>query len=99
MLIHPKEPYEKAKASLGELCSRVVDQQSIVVIERNNGKNVALISEDELSSMEETIYLLSFTIINIMLNSRRYREKNYLGNSSIIKLANLAAAPDSPLIR
>ena len=31
----------------------------MVILEREDGKNVALIAADELSSMEETIYLLS----------------------------------------
>jgi len=59
MLVHPKESYEKFKASLDELCTKIIDEQGIVIIERDNGKNVALITEDELSSMEETLYLLS----------------------------------------
>jgi antitoxin YefM len=59
MLVHPKESYEKVKASLDEFCTKISDERGIVIVERDNGKNVALITEDELSSMEETLYLLS----------------------------------------
>lgn len=51
-------PYEQAQANLDELCNRVVENRDVLLIERDGGKNVALIAADELSSMEETIYLL-----------------------------------------
>ncbi|MGA9381317.1 MAG: type II toxin-antitoxin system Phd/YefM family antitoxin [Phormidium sp.] len=51
--------YEQTQANLDELCNQVVDSQNVVIIERDDGKKVALIAADELSSMEETIYLLS----------------------------------------
>jgi antitoxin YefM len=51
--------YEQAQANLDELCNQVVEGQNVVILEREDGKNVALIAADELSSMEETIYLLS----------------------------------------
>jgi antitoxin YefM len=58
--------YKQAQSNLDELCNQVVESQNVVILEREDGKNVALISADELSSMadelssmEETIYLLS----------------------------------------
>ncbi len=50
-------PYKQAQANLDELCNQVAENRDSVLIERHGGKNVALIAADELSSMEETIYL------------------------------------------
>ena len=51
--------YKQAQSNLNQLCNQVVESQNVVILEREDGKNVALIAADELSSMEETIYLLS----------------------------------------
>jgi antitoxin YefM len=51
--------YKQAQSNLDELCNQVVESQNVVIIKRDDGKNVALIAADELSGMEETIYLLS----------------------------------------
>ncbi|MBD2124935.1 type II toxin-antitoxin system Phd/YefM family antitoxin [Microcoleus sp. ZQ-A2] len=51
--------YKQAQSNLDELCNQVVENQDVVIIEREGGRNVALIAAEELSSMEETIYLLS----------------------------------------
>lgn len=51
--------YEQAQAKLNELCDRVVKNRDVVIIDMEGGENVALIAADELSSMQETIYLLS----------------------------------------
>lgn len=50
--------YSQAKANLASLLDQVYDERQIMVIKRRNQKNVALIAEDELSSILETIYLL-----------------------------------------
>ena len=51
--------YKQAQSNLDQLCNQVAERQNVVILERDDGKNVALIAADELSSMEETIYLLS----------------------------------------
>ena len=51
-------PYIDAQVNLGELCDRVVETGEAVIITRPDGKNVALVSEVELSSLLETLYLL-----------------------------------------
>ncbi|MBD2310398.1 type II toxin-antitoxin system Phd/YefM family antitoxin [Desertifilum sp. FACHB-1129] len=51
-------PYVKAQANLDELCDRVVETGEALIITRPDGKNVALVSEAELSSLLETLYLL-----------------------------------------
>jgi len=51
--------YEQSQANLDELCNQVVESRNVVILEREDGKNVALIAADELSSIQETIYLLS----------------------------------------
>ncbi len=50
--------YSQAKANLASILDQVYDQRHIIVIKRDNQKNVALIAEDELSGILETIYLL-----------------------------------------
>lgn len=47
-----------AQANLDELCDRVVETGEAVIITRPDGKNVALVSEAELSSLMKTLYLL-----------------------------------------
>ena len=50
--------YTQARANLAKLCDRVAETQEPYIIERRNGANVALISEQELNSMLETAPLL-----------------------------------------
>ncbi|MBW4619719.1 MAG: type II toxin-antitoxin system Phd/YefM family antitoxin [Cyanosarcina radialis HA8281-LM2] len=49
--------YANVDANLAELLDRVTSDR-IVVIKRQDGRNVALIAEDELNSLLETVYLL-----------------------------------------
>jgi antitoxin YefM len=51
-------PYIDAQVNLDQLCDRVVETGEAVIITRSDGKNVALVSEAELSSLLETLYLL-----------------------------------------
>jgi antitoxin YefM len=51
--------YAEAQSNLGVLLDRVADNKDIIVIQRNGkSKNVALIAEEDLSSLMETVYLL-----------------------------------------
>ncbi len=50
--------YVDAQVNLDKLCDRVVATGEAVIITRPDGKNVALVSESELSSLLETLYLL-----------------------------------------
>ncbi|MEG4309293.1 MULTISPECIES: type II toxin-antitoxin system prevent-host-death family antitoxin [unclassified Microcoleus] len=50
--------YTDAEANLEHLCDRAVETGEVIVINRPNGKNAVLISEAELESLLETIYLL-----------------------------------------
>jgi len=50
--------YPEAEANLDNLCDRTVETGEVIVITRPNGKNVVLISEAELESLLETLYLL-----------------------------------------
>ena len=56
MSIHTS--YTKARANLAKLCDEVCTNQEIVIINRRNAENVAMISASELSSIIETAYLL-----------------------------------------
>ena len=51
-------PYVNAQVNLDQLCDRVFETGEAVIITRSDGKNVALVSEAELSSLLETLYLL-----------------------------------------
>ncbi|WP_293150279.1 MULTISPECIES: type II toxin-antitoxin system Phd/YefM family antitoxin [unclassified Microcoleus] len=50
--------YIEAQANLENLCDRAVETGEVIVITRSNGKNAVLISEAELESLLETLYLL-----------------------------------------
>ena len=56
MAIHTT--YSKAGANLAKLCDEVAKNQEIVLINRRNAEQVALISSSELSSLVETAHLL-----------------------------------------
>jgi len=51
-------PYTRARARLAQLCDRVVETGAPCVIERRNGRNVALLPETELKAIIETAHLL-----------------------------------------
>lgn len=57
-MLSKETSYSQARANLASILDEVVDQQQIFVVKRRNGKNVALIAEDELSSLLESVYLL-----------------------------------------
>lgn len=50
--------YTKARENLAFLLDKVVNDREIIIIERRDKPNVALIAEDELASLKETAYLL-----------------------------------------
>ncbi len=57
-MLSKETSYSNARANLASILDEVVDQQQIFIVKRRNGKNVALIAEDELSSLLESIHLL-----------------------------------------
>jgi antitoxin YefM len=57
-MLSKETSYSQARANLASILDEVVDQQQIFIVKRRNGKNVALIAEDELSSLLESVYLL-----------------------------------------
>ena len=50
--------YTKARANLASLLNNVSNNNEIVIINRKDSENVAMISESELSSLLETAHLL-----------------------------------------
>jgi antitoxin YefM len=51
--------YTEARSNLGMLLDRVADNKDIIIVKRDGKvKNVALIAEEDLSSLLETVYLL-----------------------------------------
>ncbi|MBO1066781.1 MULTISPECIES: type II toxin-antitoxin system Phd/YefM family antitoxin [Nostocales] len=57
-MLSKETTYSQAKLNLATILYQVCDQREIIVIKRRNQKNVALIAEDELSSLLECVYLL-----------------------------------------
>ncbi|MGK7924472.1 MAG: type II toxin-antitoxin system Phd/YefM family antitoxin [Spirulina sp.] len=50
--------YTDAKDNLASILDRVCENREIIIVKQANGNNVALIPEDELTSLLESIYLL-----------------------------------------
>jgi len=50
--------YSSARATLAALCDEVASTREPVIIRRRNADDVALISADELESLQETAHLL-----------------------------------------
>ena len=50
--------YSQARANLAKLCDKVSVNREIVIINRRNAEDVAIISAGELSSILETAHLL-----------------------------------------
>jgi antitoxin YefM len=50
--------YTQARANLATLCDRATNDRETVIIKRRGAPDVALVAADELSSLEETVYLL-----------------------------------------
>ena len=50
--------YTKARENLASLLDQVVDDREVILIKRRDNRNVALISEEDLSSLLETAYVM-----------------------------------------
>jgi antitoxin YefM len=50
--------YTQARANLAKLLDEVSLNKEVVIINRKNAENVALVSESELSSLLESVHLL-----------------------------------------
>ena len=57
-MLSKETTYSQARMNLASILDQVCDESQIIVIKRRNQKNVALIAEDELSSLLECVYLL-----------------------------------------
>ena len=57
-MLSKERTYSQVRQNLASTLSDVVDNNAVVVIKRRNGKDVALIAADELSSLLETVHLL-----------------------------------------
>jgi antitoxin YefM len=57
-MLNEETTYTQLRENLASKLAQVADNNTIVVIKRRDGKDVALIASDELSSLLETVYLL-----------------------------------------
>lgn len=57
-MLSSETTYTQARANLASLLDKVVDDKQVIVIKRRDNRNVALISQEDLSSLLETAYLL-----------------------------------------
>jgi antitoxin YefM len=58
VVLSQETTYSQARKNLASFLDQVVEERQILIIKRRNCKNVALIAEDELSSLLESVYLL-----------------------------------------
>jgi antitoxin YefM len=66
---------EEATKNFDNICNQVVENSEVVRISRPDGKNVVLISEVELESLLETLYLLRFPANSTRLFAALQRAK------------------------
>jgi len=57
-MLSEEKTYSQARQNLASTLDDVVDNNTVIVIKRRSGKDVALIAADELSSLMETVHLL-----------------------------------------
>jgi antitoxin YefM len=57
-MLSKETSYSQARQNLASILDEVVEQKQILIIKGRNRRNVALIAEDELSSLLESVYLL-----------------------------------------
>jgi antitoxin YefM len=50
--------YTRARANLAKLMDSVAEDREIVIIERRNAENVAMVAAEELNSLLETAHLM-----------------------------------------
>jgi antitoxin YefM len=50
--------YTALREKLAGFLDRITDDREVVIVRRRNGRDVAMLPVDELSSMMETLYLL-----------------------------------------
>jgi len=56
-MLSEEKTYSQARQNLASTLDDVVDNNTVIVIKRRSGKDVALIAADELSSLMETVHL------------------------------------------
>ena len=57
-MLNQETTYTQLRENLASKLAQVADNNTIVVVKRRDGKDVALIAADELSSLLETVHLL-----------------------------------------
>jgi len=72
--------YSAARANLAKLFDRVVDDAETVVIRRKSGRDVAIVSADELERLSTSAHLLASPanrrrLLSALRNSRKGRGK------------------------
>jgi len=70
--------YTQARANLAKLLDEVSHNKEVVIINRKNAENVAMISESELSGILETAHLLRSpkNAIRLLKTLLKVQEKN-----------------------
>ena len=70
--------YTQARANLAKLLDKVSQNKEIVIINRKNAENVAMISESELSGILETAHLLRSpkNAVRLLKTLLKVQEKN-----------------------
>jgi PHD/YefM family antitoxin component YafN of YafNO toxin-antitoxin module len=71
-MLSKETTYSQARMNLASILDEVCDEHQIIVIKRRNQKNVALIAEDELSILLESVYLQRFPLLCDTLKKSKY---------------------------
>nr|VFJ48107.1 MAG: antitoxin YefM [Candidatus Kentron sp. FM]VFJ48767.1 MAG: antitoxin YefM [Candidatus Kentron sp. FM]VFK09435.1 MAG: antitoxin YefM [Candidatus Kentron sp. FM] len=76
-------PYSRLQESLQWTCDRVCHEHEPILVERGEGKNIVLLSEQDYTSLVETAYLMHSSA-----NARRLTEAMHRSRSEQIVFAD-----------
>ncbi len=91
--------YTTARNQLASLLDRITDNKEIIIINRRNKPDVALIAKEELSSLLETLYLLRSPAKALKSSWALAGERNRYSVSKRLDNSSLAIKGTSGLLR
>jgi antitoxin YefM len=74
--------YAYARANLGKVMDKVIDDADIVIIERRGHERVAMISAEQLERMQETLYILNSPVHVSLIEATAERAARGIGKRS-----------------
>ena len=75
----------KVRSNFKDVCDKVIDDVEPIIVTRNKGKNIVMISEDEYNNMVENFRIFSNpTIYNKIKNGINQIENNHCSKRELI---------------